>query len=347
MEKIALFIAGDERIYFPAIVTILSIKKHNPDDFDFFLCFDERKLSEDMRETLNKNQINFIDNQKLNNYEIEKTFKPMTEGAWPVEVFYNYVLPIHLGEMGYKFSIKADYDLLCIGKYELNEIIPYEGTVGGLSAKVSLLNQGVRPDIHEDLQRTGRLGLDPIDYMNVGFITFNNERFVRNKCFESFIEIYQYLADKNPEAKLLEQIAFSLLLFKLKGDYITFTDAYNHRVLWTKPVDSDLKFDVKNIHYITQFKPWKPIDLNMLRRVVFRGRGCLFSYRNLWLEFAESLPSFEKYCNERRLTELELTALQMLIVKNYNERVSKLEKELINEQRKYAALKSAIQELSL
>lgn len=338
MDKIALFIAGDERIYFPALVTMLSIKENNPDSFDYFLCFDRSKLSDSMFETLQDNGINFVDNKEFSRFQIEKTFRPMTEGSWPVEVFYNYVLPIYLGEKGYKYSIKADYDLLCIGKYNLTEIIPAEGVVGGLSAKVSLSKQGVNDKTLKNLEKKNWIGVGLTDYMNVGFITFNNEQYIAKNCLNSFVEIYQYLADENPEARLLEQVAFSILLYKLNNAYITFTDAYNHRVLWTKSVGLDLSFDIKNIHYITQFKPWKPIDLNMLRRVIYKNRGCLFSFRNLWLEFAERLPNFELYCTERRLTERQLAALQMHIVKSYNDRIVKLEKELRAERNKVLEL---------
>ncbi|WP_448118308.1 glycosyltransferase [Pseudomonas serbica] len=331
MDKIALFIAGDERIYFPALVTLLSIKKHNPNKFDYFLCFDAKKLSEDMIETLREHEIQFIDNQDLQHFEIEKNFTLMSEGKWPIEVFYNYALPIYLGEKGYSYSIKADYDLLCIEEYDLAEIVPISNTLGGLCTKVSLLKEGVAEDTIVDLKSKGLVASELTDYMNVGFISFNNKKYVESNYIDSFIEIYKYLAQINPEARLLEQVAFSLMLYKLKGDYLSFSDAYNHRVLWTKAVTRDLTFNIKNIHYITQFKPWKPIDLDKLRWVIHRSRGCLFSFRNLWLEFAETLPTFELYCQEKRLTEKQLAALQVFIIRVFQQRMSRLEKELQNE----------------
>jgi lipopolysaccharide biosynthesis glycosyltransferase len=342
MDKVALFIAGDERIYFPALVTMLSIKAHNPDVFDYFICFDGCKLTHEMASVFQANEISFIDKSKLKKFGVEEKFKPMSEGNWPIEVFYNYVLPIYLRDAGYKYSVKADYDLLCINKYNLDDILPRRATLGGLSAKVSLTDQGLTVNTLEDLVAQEKITRSATDYMNVGFITFNNDKYVEADCLESFVGLYQYLAEKNPQAKLLEQIAFSLLLYKLQGDYISFTDAYNHRVLWAKPVEADLTYDVKNIHYITQFKPWRPIDLPLLRRVIYRNRGCLFSYRNLWLEFAESVPGFHSHCKERRLTERELVGLQMFIVRTYNERIGKLEKELETQKKKIEALNAEI-----
>lgn len=340
MDKVALFIAGDERIYFPALVTMLSIKKNNPGKFDYFLCFDKSKLSSDMEKVLADNNIMFVDNRDFKAYEIEKNFTSMSEGKWPIEVFYNYVMPLYLGGLGYRYSVKADYDLLCIDAYDFSAILPEKNTIGGMCSKVSLLKEGLTTDTVEELIKDGRLSSELTDYMNVGFISFNNNLYAEKNYLSSFIQIYRYLAEKNPEAKLLEQIAFSLMLYRLDGDYIIFPDSYNHRVLWTKPVANDLTFDIKNIHYITQYKPWKPIDLAMLRWVVYRGRSVLFSFRNLWLQFAETVSGFEEHCEERRLTEAQLVGLQMFIVRTYNERVARLEKQLQDERKKCLALSS-------
>ena len=347
MEKIALFIAGDERIYFPALVTILSIKNHNRRKFDYFLCFDEQNLTHSMSEELMGYEIHFIHNKTFQEYEIEQTFRSMSEGRWPVKIFYNYVLPIYLEKLGYKYSIKADYDLLCIGEYDLESIMPIDKTIGGLTTKVNLFNEGVTQKTFDTLKSEGKLSSNWTDYMNVGFITFNNKNFTKNKCFEYFVDIYKYLAQTNPEAKLLEQIAFSILLQKLKDQYINFSDAYNHRVLWTRATDQNLNFDTKNIHYITQFKPWKPFELDKLKWFLYRNLGSLFAYRNLWLEFAETIPSFEQFCTERRLNEHQLAALQMFIVRNYNDRINKLEQEIKDEKKKYSELKTAIESLPI
>ena len=124
MKKQAVFIAGDENIYFPALVALESINEHNEGIFDMFMCFDGSKLTPSMQQTLNKYSINFVDTKELSKFGIEEKFSTMIENHWPIDIFYNYALPIYLGELGYIYSYKVDYDILCVSKYILDEIEP-------------------------------------------------------------------------------------------------------------------------------------------------------------------------------------------------------------------------------
>lgn len=317
-QKIALFIAGDENIFFPAIVAIESIKKNNPEIFDYFLSFDLSKLDSDMSSMLDASQINFVDSKVLSKYLNLDEFKSMKEGIWPIEVFLNYAMPSYLHESGYKYSCKADYDILCVSKYEISEIIPEKDAISGWSTPVNLTSQKVPEQVINDLVSSNLINSKHVDYMNVGFLLFNNEYYYENKLLERFSGYYHYLCNKCPDAMLLEQIAFSLLLSSLKGNFKKIPDIYNHRVLSSKETDKNLMFDVKNIHYITRCKPWKPLVVNTVKWFVGNHGGCLFSYRNVWLEFAENINGFENYCSERKLSSMQLIGLQMTVAREYN-----------------------------
>ncbi|WP_112197060.1 glycosyltransferase [Rahnella sp. NRRL B-41462] len=326
MKNIALFIAGDENIYFPALVTIESIKKNNPNVFDFFICFDADKLSAYMTKTLKKHNINFIDSKSLSNYGIKEQFQQMKENIWPVEVFYNYALPLYLRDKGYKYSCKSDYDVLCINKYEIDDILPKESAISGWSGIVNLESQGVPNVIIKKLIDNSTIRNKHLDYMNVGFLLFNNEIYSKLNLLEKYKSFYNFLFENCPDAKLLEQIAFCLLLSSLNGSFIKLTEDYNHRVLSTRDTDESLNFDTKNIHYITRCKPWNPLKTGNIKWFASNGGGCIFAYRNIWLEFAENIEGFEKFCSERKLSSLQLIGLQMTTTKILESKIKELRK---------------------
>ena len=326
MNKVALFIAGDENIFFPAIVAMESIKKNNPGVFDYFICFDGSKLDSNMSAIIDASKINFVDSKVLSGYVNLDDFKSMSEGIWPVEVFLNYAMPVYLKKIGYKYSCKADYDILCVSKYDIEEIIPGENALSGWCGAVNLGLQNVPEAVIADLVSDAIIRSRHVDYMNVGFILFNNEYYVDNKLLDRFSKFYHYLCNKCPDAMLLEQIAFSLLLSSLNGQFTKISESYNHRVLSSKDTDSDLMFDVKNIHYITRCKPWKPLVINTIKWFVGNHGGCLFSYRNAWLEFAETVDGFERYCSERKLNTMQLIGLQMVVSREYNRIISQIKK---------------------
>lgn len=252
MVSSAIFIAGDENIYFPALVAIESIRAHNRGVFDYFICFDREKLTPYMEMVLNSKSINFINTKDLDSeFNISKRFKEMSEGHWPVDVFYNYVIPICLGNMGYSYSYKVDYDVLCTGKYDLNEIEPKDVVISGWSNKLNLASPGVPQSVIDDFVKDGTIRNQNVDYMNVGFIGFNNKKYIELDMYSVFAEAYEKLFRLCPKAKLLEQIAFSLLIESTGGDFLNFSEAYNHRVLAIRKSDNNFLFDTKNIHFIT------------------------------------------------------------------------------------------------
>lgn len=325
MDKVALFIAGDERIYFPALVAIESIKKHNGDAFDYFMCFDGTKLSEYMSDTLKSYGINFVDTSLLNKYGILESFQEMKENIWPKDVFYNYALPVYFNELGYKYSCKADYDILCISPYNMGELLPAGKYLSGWGSKLDIHGKaGVPESVINYYVQSGTIESKHVPYMNVGFIAFNNSMYVEHDLLTRFKDYYQYLFLNCPESQLLEQTAFAIMLGSLKGEFVNLPESYNHRVVSSIDTNSDFSFDIKNIHYITRLKPWKAVNTNCVRWSTESGFGSMFAYRNIWLEYAEEVEGFEELCEERKLTTLELIGLQMNVARTYEKKIKSI-----------------------
>jgi len=327
MEKVALFIAGDERIYFPALVAIESIKKHNPGSFDFFLCFNKEKLSASMQDTLSSLKINFIDTKELDKHSILDDFTKMHENIWPIDVFYNYALPIYLKDKGYKYSCKADYDILCVGKYDMEKIIPDDVVLSGFKARVNLIKEGMtETSARESIDKNIFSDIHSA-YMNVGFIVFNNDLYCKRDFLGKFKKAYKFLVESSPKAKLHEQLAFASVLNQVCGSFKDTSEAYNHRVLATRDTDDNFMFDTKNFHYITRFKPWMPLDKSKTRWFIDNGGSCLYAYRNIWLDFAMSVPGFDEYCSEKPMSAMQLIGMQMYTNRRYNGIINELKKK--------------------
>ncbi|MBI0028369.1 hypothetical protein H3S88_10470 [Gilliamella sp. B14448G11] len=324
MKKQAVFIAGDENIYFPALVALESINEHNEGIFDLFMCFDGSKLTPSMQQTLNKYSINFVDTKELSKFGIEEKFSTMIENHWPIDIFYNYALPIYLGELGYTYSYKVDYDILCVGKYILDEIEPCDVFFSGWSNKVDLEKENIEKETIKKLIDENIISGQSIDYMNVGFLGFNNKIYTEQNFFEKLSEVYQLLKRESPNAKLLEQIAFALVIESTKGKFKKIPETYNHRVLSTRESDDNFEFDTKNIHFITKFKPWKKLEKNIIKWSIFNNGSHIYLYRNLWLDYASKIEGFEIFCMEKPLTVKQLVGMEMHVVRCFNEKVNSL-----------------------
>lgn len=316
----AVYVAGDENIFFPAVVAIHSIKSFNKHiELDFFICFDGARLTEKMASIMKLYEISFLDIRKFSSYGIEENFLKMREGKWPVEIFYNYVLPDYFCDLGYELSIKVDYDILAISEYDINDILLRDGNVlSGLCSKVSLLKEGVDENVVEKLKGNGLVNGDRIDYMNVGFLVFDNFLYKKNGIFLKFLEFYNFLIKECPNAKLIEQLAFALVINNISGKYQGIDESYNQRVLRIPNVNEDLTLNARNIHYITQYKPWKKFDKSKIKWFVSEKSGAIFSFRNIWLEYAECVEGFEEFCDQRKLTSQQILGLQICMSDFYN-----------------------------
>lgn len=235
----------------------------------------------------------------------------MAEGHWPEEIFLNWVFPDKLAQLGYEYSVKVDYDVLCIAPYKgLSELLPSSGIISALTFKADLCV----PDLAGALVKK-ETGFDCFKgvSLNVGFVVFNNAAFAKTEYSRQFFSAYRSLYRHCPDVKLLEQVAAAVLTFNLPFKVTDLGYRYNQRVMWTTQNDG-LIVDVYNVHYVSTEKPWKPIRLNVVDQMARNGKGILPFYRNLWLEFARTAEGFDEFCGEQPMTSMETLALAMRVL---------------------------------
>ncbi|MEC4023475.1 glycosyltransferase [Pseudomonas fulva] len=336
LKKPAIFVAGDERIFFPALVALDSIQDKNPDTFDAFMCFDASKLTSDMIEALKHHKITFIDAKTLEVDDRIATLPQMAEGRWPIEILLNWALPEYLLTMGYEQSIKVDYDILCLSKYEIQDVMPATGMARGLIMNISLEKEGLTADSIALATQQKLLNPQVRAYMNAGFIAFDNQLCHKNKFFDRLLKCYEFIFLHCPKAKLIEQLALYFAFSSCQDQVEELDSVYNHRVRWAVLVDKNLHPTAKNLHYITNVKPWAPFDRSIIRGFVDERQGVLFAYRSIWLDRASRSPWFSKFCNESETSQEKALGISILIAHNYNQRIVDLENKLKVERDKSA-----------
>ena len=334
MKQIPLFVCGDENIFFPAVVALSSIERHNPGVFELYLCVDSSKVSADQRQLLTTYGIRLFDTRPLLKRVPRIGFRTLRETRWPLDLFVNWVVPEEFAKMGYRHSIKCDYDVLCVGKYDLDQLLVHgREFLSGLVYRSNLTFCKVPANVQKQLETDGRYNPKSREFINAGFVVFDNYQYTEARLLEEFGSVYRLLYESNDAIHLLEQTAFGICL-STRLDRLKPLDAsYNRRVLALLETRDDLTFDAKNIHYITRNKPWKPINMKRLSRSVEEGQGALFAYRNMWLRYACGVEGFERYCDQRPLSDEESLGLMMRIIGLYEQRVDSLvrsEKRLLD-----------------
>lgn len=324
----AIFVAGDERIFFPALVALESMTTKNPGVFDPYICFDESKLTDVMRQALDYHGIRFIDSKSLSAYEIVGDLEEMKEGRWPVEIFLNWALPEYFADKGYKYSIKVDYDILCVSKYDLEDVFPVQSIAKGLVIEVDFEREGVSRELLDKAASEGIFEYGKACYMNAGFVAFNNLACHDFNFFARIVATYKYLSRESPSANLTEQIALAFVLSTYPGGVEKIHPTYNHRVRWGILVGENMEPTARNIHYITSVKPWNKFDRGQVKHFVNSKQGVLFAYRAIWLESAARSPWFSSFCDQSPMSQLKTLGLSIVLAHAYNSRISELEDKI-------------------
>lgn len=326
--KSAIFVAGDENIFFPALVALDSMVAHNPGKFDPYICFNKENLTDVMSQALEHHNIGFVDSKQLKAYEAIGSLKEMKEGRWPIEIFMNWALPEYFLTLGYKNSIKVDYDILCIAPYNIAEIYPENSIARGLVIDVDFKREGIPEDFLNLAISEGKVALEKSCYVNAGFVTFNNKKCEEFDFFNKLISTYSYISNACPDANLTEQIALAFVLSTYENGVEKISASYNHRVRWGVQVDEKLLPTAKNIHYITSVKPWNPFDRTKMKQFVNIKQGVLFAFRAIWLEQAAKCPWFSTFCKESPMSQVKTLGLTIVLCHTYNSRISELEAKI-------------------
>lgn len=308
-QRIAIYVAGDGNIFFPALVALNSIRQHNQHiPFDYYMLFDEADLSPRMRALLDEHEIGFIDTGKLHQYGSLEEFGLMSENIWPREVFYNWLVPHHLSSMGYSHAVKADYDLLCVQSYNLSDILLQTETFAGNTWTQDMQKDGIDPETLTTLGFAEGEAVR-IPYFNVGFVAINVDLYLSRSVFDRFKWIYKTIQDQKNVVKVAEQAAIAMLCALDKHKIRHLSKDYNMRITGLPDLSADLVPKIRNVHYLTSNKPWKPLSFKYIPAYASDTRAGLYLFRNLWLNSASKVSGFEEFISERPLTDVEYVGL--------------------------------------
>lgn len=303
----ALYVAGNSNIFFPALVALTSIEKHNPGQFDRFMCFEKAQLTPEMSTLLEFYGIQFVDTGSLDILDKVRDMAKMP-GWWPLEVYLNWGMPEYFADQGYKYSIKSDYDVLCIAPYEtdfthyLAENQPFTGITTGAQT-----TENITKETWDTVRSQLSLSCEHKKAINVGFLFCDNHVCKEVGLFDRFKELHSIIARQEPRIFVDEQLAASILMHQMpKSEAKYLHERYNMRVRRSPNTAEDLRADIANIHYITAFKPWKPLTPKDAQSCGKTYHPIVPMYRNLWIRYAETLKKSELYLTEKPLDELQL-----------------------------------------
>lgn len=308
--RVAVYTAGDANIFFPALVAFKSIREHNADlPFDYFMCFNGDGLTPRMTDLMDRYGVQFLDTADLSKHGSIADLTLMTETVWPSEVFLNWVAPIYFAEAGYSHALKVDYDILCVAPYALADILMHSETFGGNTWGQQLLKDGITVETLAKLGLTDYSAASRTTYFNVGFVAINLDRYVSGKVFDRFKEVYATLQSQDGAVNVAEQASICIVA-AVDGHKVRHLGKdYNMRVTQFPDLAGDLRPEIRNIHFLTSNKPWRPISFKYLKHYVTSERAGLFFYRNIWLNAASKVDGFAEFVAERPLNEMQMVGL--------------------------------------
>ena len=315
--KIAAYIAGDENIIYPGIITLTSVKEHNGSNLDLFLFTEVSKLTQHQFDLIQKFSINVVDVSELDKRANIGKFSGFRR--WPVHVFYNYVVPIYLCEQKYDYAIKLDYDMLCLSEYNFSEILPTYSEV------ISIVYKRKLSAFIDELTFEEKAGFDLKlgDYHSVtaGFFVVNTQAFVDKKFFDVYTSIYSSLQKSNFSSyvsqETVEQFTFGLVQSQLETSFKKIHPGYNYRPYYFQPFDTNY-----NIHFNTNKKPWHDIP-----STVFSGKSSIgwlraFLFFNYWIDFANG-HGLKEIIKKDRYTVFDFWAAMNTCINSLNKNKDK------------------------
>ena len=318
-KNVAVYIVGDSGIFFPGLVALRSIQDHNAmNPFDYFVCFDGKDLTEEMESVLRAHSIRFVDIAELQPYGSVDDLTPMKEERWPTHVFCNWLFPHWLHDRGYEEALKVDYDLLCVDAYHLPELMPGDETVSALKFDVDLLHVGVSQDALAELKIPVVGNKATVPYYNAGVVGMNLERYVNAGTFALFRYAYLTVQERSASVLNAEQVALAIVAYH-SGGIKGIPTAYNQRITILPELGPDRLPILKNIHYLTQNKPWKDPDYRYLKGYTEFGRTGVYIYRDIWHQYAKTVPGYTKYVPAHSPTPLDTLGMYTTILAAYHQ----------------------------
>lgn len=302
-----LYLVGDKNIIVPSLVFLKSVKEYN--DIDLVLITETKEIPQDINNYIRENSIKLYDFSDIP--EISKIENQVSSmDRWPKHVFYNYYVLSFLERKGYDYAIKADYDMLCISRYDLEAIKPAKNEICCAFLKDFLTRFLEKEGIKLITDSFG----DFLNYksINAGFIVFDLAEAKKRNFEINFTDFYNFVIGnkiKITNNETIEQFCLGLLQLRFQHSFKQLKEDYNFRPLFSPKWEC-----IKNIHYNSHFKPWKKLDINKIRDQQVRFNGLfsfykVFIFYNSWLSKCSELP-IKKYL-ERSECYSNVEQLQM------------------------------------
>lgn len=315
--RVAVYIAGDHNIFFPAVVALHSIQKHNPDHpFDFYISFRSDALTDSMKQILDLYNITFVGVDEYAPYGTVDDLETMHEKRWPLEIFYNWVAPYFFADRGYEYALKVDYDILCVGRYTFSDLFSPESTFTALTWDINLFREGLTEN-HVEALKSPYLIPEKSAYFNAGFVAINLHYYVAGDMYSHFRSAYIAIQSGEGKVNLTEQVALAVAASTDRRKVVRLHGTYNTRIITLPALTDGIQPNIHNIHYITQNKPWKPLDFRFLEAYTANQKTCIYVYRNIWLNYAAELTGFSEFVTVAPPTDLETIGMYTRILASH------------------------------
>ena len=221
-------------------------------------------------------------------------------------------------EKGYHFSLKADYDLLCVSKYELGDLRPDAGMFAAFQFDLDILREGVSNEAAAQLGLPIQDAKCSIPYFNAGFVGINIARYVEIGAFDRFKYIYSEIHAGGGKVTNAEQAALAILAFEEGSGIKSIPESYNRRITTFPDVDEDGDPLIHNIHYLTHNKPWIKPDFTYLDRYAKIGRTAVYIYRDIWHHYARRVDGYDAFVESQASSPLQQLGVMTRVLRAYH-----------------------------
>lgn len=270
--KLCYYIAGDENILIPALVTLASVNRFNK--VDSYIFTDNPNVSDELLKIIEKYEIKLINNEILSQFFINFEFSVF--GRWPKHVWLNYIIPEYLKKLNYDYAIKLDYDILCVNKPNIECILPSYEEVMSIALRFPLKFIEFK---ETDIKLSDLYPINEFKTLNAGVICINIHSYIDNKIIEKLHSIYRSIVQYKA-TEYVEQLSLALLQPELAHDFKDLPLQYNFRTAFSRTPKN-----VTFIHFNTSFKPWHNLKNDSISSDTFRT----LLLRNYWLDFADEI----------------------------------------------------------
>lgn len=249
--RIAAYINGNSNIFYKDIVVFESMRNKGI-TIDLYICSDSNLPPSNYKYYLDKYNIFYLP-ISYDMKEYINRFEGLDVGHYSSSLLVKYYLPIYLGILGYDYVIGLDYDMLCLGSLNVDDILPKSDVMTWLPT--FQLYKTINVSQKVELQRKYNIKSESFSSLipNLGFIVYNTKKYKEsdfaNKVLPIIVDV-QSLKIRHP----FDEVAYALCAEMLEIPIKNLPIQYNTRPAWAK-----IEQDTKLIHF-TGFKPWTAIN---------------------------------------------------------------------------------------